>query len=135
MQIHIADRSAVETQAALAAGRSKAYVHIEGRPDELDDPGNLIRAAAREITVGKACGRRASKTATKASALLLAASLRAKSLDRWGTSPEYDPRADLLKLDFLARTKLGPCRSQSHPVTQFRAGLADTIRILGEPGS
>ena len=135
MRIDVISRSRGEAQAAREAGLPKTYIEIAGRPDELDEPGKLIRAAARAITTGRAAGRRPSITATKAIALLWAASLRAKTLRQWSASGEYDPRADLLELDALARTKLGPARGQDHPVTQLREGVAETLRILDGPAS
>jgi hypothetical protein len=96
---------------------------------------NLIREAARVIATGKVVGRKPAITALKAIGLLFAASLRAQYIGKWSTLDDYDPRDDLLSLQTLARTRLGPVRGEKHPVTQFRAGVADAIRILGEPVS
>lgn len=136
MRIDVISRSPHEAQAALKAGLPKTYIVISGsRAGELAEPANLIREAARVITVGNAVGRKPAVTALKASGLLFAASLSARALRGWSSSGGYDPRADLLKLQTLARTKLGPVRGPNHAVTQCRAGVADTIRILGAPAA
>lgn len=133
MRIDVTSRSPADAQAALKKGLPKTYIQIAGTSEELDEPSNLIREAARAITVGKAAGRRPSVTALNAIGLLTAASLRAKTLGRWSMTQDYDPRTNFLRLHELARTNLGPVRGLNHAVTQLRESISDTLRILGEP--
>jgi hypothetical protein len=98
----------------------------------LDDPRALILKAISTLRQGKAFAGGSTKKAKKVLGLLLAASQRASAIGRWASgSPSYDPVPDFIQLQRLARQHLGPPRPAGHIVSQVRAGIDNTLRILG----
>ena len=134
MMVDIISRSVPGAQASHDAGGSITLVRIAATSDEMIEPRQFIRHAIQMIRVGKAVGQKPEKTALKCIGLMRAASSIASSGRRWSADPTYDPLADLLELDAMAKAKLGSTKGlpPTSPVVALHSGISETIRLLSE---
>ena len=135
MQIDIISQSEPGAQVSPDIHVPKNLIRIAVTSEELNEPKDFILQAIKTIKTAKAIGQKPEKTALKCIGLMLAAATLARSKGRGSDDPNYDPLPDLVDLDAIAKSKLGPakCLDPASPVAMFRDATSGTIISLREP--